>query len=85
MKINTIKITTLVFATFLVFATVETVAIGPTASTANAEGDALEVPLTGEAKARRTAETYETLAEISFLALVLIAFYILNTRKAKRV
>ncbi|MBP5675332.1 hypothetical protein J6W91_03320 [Candidatus Saccharibacteria bacterium] len=84
MKISLKKITVLVFATFLIFATVETLA-GKTAdvSAKNREENAetLEVPKTGTVEKVRTSETYETLVEIAFLALTGVGFYALNVKR----
>jgi hypothetical protein len=72
----------LFFATFLVLATVETLTQKDETTPVNAvETQTLEVPLTGETRYKRTAETYETLFEIAFLALIGTGFYVLNTRR----
>ena len=72
----------LLFATFLVLAAVETFVKEPEPARANASETAtLEVPLTGKTEVRRSAETYETLFEIAFLALIGAGFYLVNTRR----
>ncbi|MBR1802262.1 hypothetical protein IJ768_03510 [Candidatus Saccharibacteria bacterium] len=73
----------LCFATFLVFAALETFLLPNHAASAS-DSDSLEVPLTGEIGVSHTAETYESLFEIAFLALTGLGFYLLNTRREER-
>ena len=70
------------FASFLLLALIETLTTTPTteAKTAN-EDSALEVPITGSVERSKTAETFESIFEIAFLALVGTGFYILNTKE----
>ena len=62
------KIAILSFATFLLFATLETLSSTPEAASINREENstALEVPKTGVVGNKKTASTYETLFEIGF-------------------
>ena len=70
------------FASFLLLALVETLTVPPKTEAKTAtEGSTLEVPITGSTEKPKTAETFETLVEISFLALVGTGFYILNTKE----
>jgi hypothetical protein len=72
----------LAFSAFLVLALVETLTTSPEKNQANATETAnLEVPLTGSPAVQRTSQTYETLCEIAFLALVGTGFYIINSRR----
>lgn len=82
MKNKIRKLSILVFATFLFFATLETFMFTPEAASKNGEetSDVLEVPKTGSVS-NKTASTYETLFEIGFLALTGVGFYAINARK----
>jgi hypothetical protein len=77
------KLGILVFATFLFFATLETLTTTPEAASINREesSDVLEVPKTGSVGNTKTASTYETLIEIGFLALTGVGFYAINAVK----
>ena len=76
-----VKITAIFFATFLFFATVETVFIKPdTSAKAQSDSSVLEVPITGSVSDNKTGETYETLIEIAILALTGTGFYALNAK-----
>ena len=82
MKKKIIKIAAGLFATFLIFATLETIFLTPDSTAKTASKDStLEVPVTGSVQKTKTSETYETLIEISLLALVGTGFYIINMRK----
>jgi hypothetical protein len=82
MKNKIIKIAAGLFATFLIFATLETIFLTPDSTAKTTEESAtLEVPVTGRVGNQRTSETYETLIEISILALVGTGFYIVNMEK----
>ncbi len=83
MKNKIRKLSILIFATFLFFATLETLTSTPEAASINREGEAdvLEVPKTGVVGSNKTASTYETLFEIGFLALTGTGFYAINARK----
>ena len=82
MKSKLIKLSSVLFATFLILATIETVFMVPE-TTAKEENEtaALEVPVTGTTAKHKTNETYETLIEIAFLALTGTGFYLINARK----
>lgn len=83
MKASRLKnVLALAFAAFLILATVETFTTSPEKNQANATETAnLEVPVTGLPAVQRTSQTYETLCEIAFLALIGTGFYIINSRR----
>lgn len=71
----------LAFATFLVLALVEVLFVPEKSEVSATETANLEVPLTGSPAVQKTSQTYETLCEIAFLALVGTGFYIINSRR----
>lgn len=82
MKLKLKSLSVLIFATFIIFAFLETVFI-PREKTevAAKEDSSLEVPKTGSPETANRSETFESLVEISFLALVGVGFYILNEKE----
>ena len=87
MKINFKTFFTLVFATFLLFATVETLSGNsgnPATAVENNREETLEVPKTGLKTQKSVSETYEALIEIAFLALTGAVFYVLNEKRSRK-
>ena len=81
-KLRLRPVLVVLFASFLMLALLETMTNSPeTEAKTAAEDSALEVPITGSAEKPKTAETFETLFEIAFLALVGTGFYILNAKE----
>ena len=82
-KLRLRPVLVVLFASFLMLALLETLTMTPTTEAKTASEDsALEVPITGSAEKQKTADTFESIFEIAFLALVGTGFYILNTKEA---
>ena len=85
MKIKIKTISAIAFATFLLLATIETFVGTPDISAKNeniSSENTLEVPLLGTSENQKNTK-YETLIEISILALTAVSFLILNTNLGK--